>query len=74
MYKKCLNIEKMYYGENNFSLITIYKKIGSAYKDLDKFEQALEMYTKCLNIEKAHYGDNNINLATTYNSIGNLYK
>jgi hypothetical protein len=28
---KCLNIEKVHYGDNNFNLATTYENIGSVY-------------------------------------------
>jgi tetratricopeptide (TPR) repeat protein len=71
---KSLNIKKVHYGDNNFSLANTYNNIGNVYGDQGNLEQALEMYMKCLNIQKGYYGDNNFNLASTYGNIGNLYR
>ncbi len=70
---KCLNIQKVHYGDNNFKLANTCNNIGNVYKDQGKLEQALEMYMKCLNIQKAHQADNNFNLAGVYNNIGSVY-
>lgn len=51
----------------------IYNNIGSIYKDMDDFENAIENYTKALQVSKDNFGELHPHIAVIYNNLGTVY-
>jgi tetratricopeptide (TPR) repeat protein len=59
--------------EDNPSLAIVYHRTGSAYYQLERYNEALHLYQKSLAIELKTLPDNAETIATTYSDLSTAY-
>ena len=73
-FKLSLSIRKKTFGENHFYVGSTLSAIGINYKNLGRFDQAIEYYEKAEKVYLSQ-GDKYMNyVSNVYNNIGNVYE
>ena len=72
-FKKSLNLDLSFFGENHPEVASGYYNIGYVYFAQGDYSKALEYFEEVLKIRLSVYGENHSRVASVYNDIGEIY-
>ena len=72
-YNKALNLSLKINGKNHYKTNSILSNIAIVKRNLELFDEAIEINRNILKSNIELYGENDIEVAHTYNDIGNTY-
>ena len=66
---KALTIKKKIFEEEHADVARSYNNLGAVYRDLGKYNEAIEYYEKALIIRKKIYEEEHADVTTSHNSV-----
>jgi tetratricopeptide (TPR) repeat protein len=72
-YKKALDLNRSFYGENHPNVATALINLGDLYRNQCRYEEAGPLFLKALEMDKKLHGAEHIDVATSLNNLAGLY-